>query len=90
MGQDGFQLLPATSAPTAPVGLRERPAVEVLRRVWMQQYYAPAPEVRWRTAEDLPPHALLICSPYDVDARYATKRETHWTGYKGHRTETWD
>lgn len=90
IGRDGFQLLTALQAPTAPVGLRERPALEVLRQVWIQQYYAPAPEVRWRTAEDLPPHALLICSPYDVDARYATKRETHWTGYKVHLTETCD
>ena len=49
-----------------------------------------APDVRWRTAEDLPPHALLICSPYDTEARYATKRETHWTGYKVHLTETCD
>jgi transposase len=90
IGRDGFQLLTAVQAPTAPVGLRERHAIEVLRRVWLQQYYAPAPEVRWRAAEDLPPHALLICSPYDVDARYATKRETHWTGYKVHLTETCD
>ena len=90
IGQDGFSLLTAVYAPTAPVGLRERPAVEVLRRVWVQQYYVPVPEVRWRAGDDLPPHALLICSPYDVDARYATKRETHWTGYKVHLTETCD
>jgi transposase len=62
----------------------------VLRRVWIQQYAASASEGRWRTAEDLPPHALLICSPYDVDARDATKRETHGTGYKVHLTETCD
>lgn len=80
IGHDGFALLTAVSAPTAPVGLRERPAVAVFRRVWMQQYDAPAPEVRWRTGEDLPPHALRICAPSDVDARYATKRETPWTG----------
>jgi transposase len=90
IGRDGFHLLTAVQAPTAPLGLRERPAIEVLRRVWIQQYDAPASEVRWRTAEDLPPHALLICSPYDVEARYATKRETHWTGYKVHVTETCD
>lgn len=90
IGQDGFQLLRAVQAPGAPDGLRERPALEVLRQVWLQQYYAPTPEVRWRTADDLPPHALLICSPYDVEARYATKRETHWTGYKVHLTETCD
>jgi transposase len=90
IGRDGFHLLTAVQAPTAPLGLWERPAVEVLRRVWIQQYDAPTSEVRWRTADDLPPHALLICSPYDVDARYATKRATHWTGYNVHLTETCD
>jgi transposase len=90
IGRDGFALLQALDAPTAPAGLRARPALLVLRQVWIQQYYVPTPEVRWRTAEDLPPHALLICSPYDTEARYATKRETHWTGYKVHLTETCD
>jgi transposase len=90
IGRDGFTLLQAIDAATAPAGLWARPALQVLRRVWIQQYYVPAPDVRWRTAEDLPPHALLICSPYDTEARYATKRETHWTGYKVHLTETCD
>ena len=90
IGRDGFTLLQAIDAATAPAGLWARPALQVLRRVWIQQYYVPAPAVRWRTAEDLPPHALLICSPYDTEARYATKRETHWTGYKVHLTETCD
>ena len=30
-----------------------------------------------------------IGSPYDSDARYAMKRETHWIGYKLHLTETY-
>ena len=59
IGQDGFSLLTAVSAPTAPAGLRERPAVDVLRRVWLQQYDAPASKVCWRTSEALPPlHCL--------------------------------
>jgi len=90
IGRDGFARLTALEAPTAPAGLWARPALQVLRRVWIQQYYVPTPEVRWRTAEDLPPPALLICSPYDTEARYATKRETHGTGDKGHLTETGD
>ncbi len=39
---------------------------------------------------DLPPHDRLITSPYDVEARFATKRETSWTGYKVHLSETCD
>ena len=29
-------------------------------------------------------------SPYDTDARFWSKRATHWTGYMVHLTETCD
>jgi transposase len=72
--------------------LREVPAVQILRRVWLQQFYAtPSAEpMRWRLAADLPPGPLLISSPYDPDARYSKKRETEWVGYKAHVTESCD
>ena len=90
-GQDGVQLLTAIYEPQTPTWLRFVPAVEVLRQVWVQQFYAPeAGLVRWRCAEDLPPSALLITSPYDSEARYSKKRSTEWTGYKVHLTETCD
>jgi hypothetical protein len=41
-------------------------------------------EVTWREDKDLPPSRDRICSPYDTDARYATKRGTGWEGYKVH------
>jgi transposase len=92
IGADGHLLLAAVANPTAPSWLREVPAVQILRRVWMQQFYAAEPDqpVRWRQAEDLPPAPLLIRSPYDPDARYCQKRQTEWTGYKVHLTETCD
>lgn len=46
--------------------------------------------MRGRTAEDLPPAPLLISSPYDREARYGQKRETAWTGYQVHVTDTCD
>jgi transposase len=65
-----------------------------LRRIWLQQYYrctVPGLEVlRWRTGDEHPPSALLIHSPYDLEARYCSKRDTHWVGYKLHLTETCD
>ena len=84
-GADGHHLLLAVYHGTAPRWLREVPAVQVLRRVWGQQFYAAVPEhpVRWRTAEDLPPAPLLVSSPYDPDARYGKKRDTEWTGSQG-------
>ena len=62
---DGFQLLEWVSAPGAPDWLRELPAVNVLRQVWLQQFYAtpPGQPVRWRAAGDLPPSTQLICTP---------------------------
>ena len=92
IGADGRLLLECVSARDTPPWLREVPAVQVLRRVWLQQFHASSPEepVRWRTAEDLPPAPLLISSPYDPDARYSKKRDTEWVGYKVHLTETCD
>ena len=92
IGADGRQLLQMIYAETEWVWLREVPAVQILRRVWIQQFYASAPcePVRWRVAEDLPPAPQLISSPYDADARWSKKRDTSWMGYKVHLTETCD
>jgi transposase len=91
IGADGLRLLQAVYDPAAPTWLREVPAVEILRQVWVQQYHATADgPVRWRDAANLPPVNRLVQSPYDPDARFTTKRETRWTGYKVHLTETCD
>ncbi len=92
IGTDGHMLLTAVYAPTAPAWLRDLPAVRTLRAVWVQQYYAPdvTGVVHWREEADWPPSAVLIQSPHDPDARYSTKRDTHWVGYKAHLTETCD
>ncbi|MBA3947993.1 MAG: IS1182 family transposase [Herpetosiphonaceae bacterium] len=92
MGADGHALLTALYADTTPLWFREVPAVQLLREVWMQQFYAPDAEQfrHWRTADDLPPAPSLISSPYDQDARYSRKRTTEWTGYKVHLTESCD
>ncbi len=37
-----------------------------------------------------PRQGLRIHKPYDAEARYATKRELHWLGYKVHLTESCD
>ncbi|HEV2126601.1 MAG TPA: IS1182 family transposase [Chloroflexota bacterium] len=87
IGGDGFHLLQAVYAPDAPACLASVPAVDILRQVWVQQYYGPQ-HVAWRTPEDSPPTAQVICSPYDLDARYGTKRDTTWIGYQVHVTET--
>ena len=95
-GRDGYRLLEAVRAPGAPAWLRELPAVEVLRQVWVQQYYRVAGEdgekVMRReaglTGQGLPPGRSRIVSPYDTGARYSEKRGRPWRGYKVHLTET--
>ncbi len=92
IGTDGLQLLRRIYDSAAPRWLRDVPSVQILRQVWVQQFYAALPDhpICWRTAEDLPPAPLLISSPYDPEARYSRKRETEWVGYKVHLTETCD
>jgi transposase len=68
VGADGFALLQAVYAADAPAWLREVPAIQTLRRIWVQQYYVPTTSVRWRVADDLPPSADMLNSPYDLDA----------------------
>jgi transposase len=88
IGQDGCQLLQAVYGTTAPPWLREVPAVDTLRQVWLQQYYIEDDRVRWRIAKELPPGARMIQSPYDTEARYSNQRSTQWTGYRVHLSET--
>ena len=99
VGEDGFRFLDLLETPAAPAGLRELPRMEALRRTWQRHYErtarAPAspgepPEydVRFKASQELPPAAEGIESPYDVEARYRHKRDTQWTGYMVHVSET--
>ena len=89
VGQDGHSLLAAAYDPGSPSWLGEVPAVETLRRVWVQQFTVEAGRVIWRTEEEgVPPARLFISSPHDVEARYGKKNKTTWVGYKVHLTET--
>jgi len=88
IGRDGSNLLTDLSAAEAPAWLREIPAVEILRRIWVQNYVWVEGHLHWRSNDNLPPGNQFINSPYDPEARYGKKRETRWTGYKVHLTET--
>ena len=93
--RDGYRLLELAGAPGAPPGARDLPAMRALRLILLQQFYRAdgpdgQPAVTWRDPREhgLPPGRDKIASPYDPDARYAEKRDTRWTGYKAHYTET--
>lgn len=87
-GLDGWRLLRQLYRHPAPLWLRELPAVQTLRLMWLQQFVVSDGHLRLRTAEELPPSALRIASPYDIEARYSDKRSVNWVGYKVHLTET--
>ncbi len=99
VGEDGFLLLDALDTPGVPEGLRALPRIDALRRTWQRHYErtarapaspgtSPAYRVRFKASRELPPAAEGIESPYDVEARYRHKRDTQWTGYMVHVSET--
>ena len=85
--QDGIQLLEAVFEKTAPAWICEMPAVDILRQVWVQNFYEDENGLHWRESGNIPPASRMICSPFDLEARYNTKRHHHWVGYKVHLTE---
>ncbi|MGP4003100.1 IS1182 family transposase [Streptomyces sp. 8N706] len=90
-GRDGQKVLTAAWASDAPPRLRALPQVEILRQVWVHHYYWDARgHLRRRDGHALPPASLRFDSPYDTDAHYCVKRDTAWSGYRVHLTETCD
>ncbi len=81
IGADGFYLLDILWSSEELIWLRQINAVEILRQVWLQQYYAIQAngKIRLRTASDSPPGAIRIRSPYDKDARLGIGL---WTKFK--------
>lgn len=90
IGRDGYHLWYAIQSEKTPGDVHELSAVEVLRQVWLQAFYVKGGIVRWRDNDNIPPAARMISSPYDLEARFSTKRSVTWVGYKVHLTETCD
>jgi transposase len=90
ISRDGWHLLVLICGQEAPPWLREAPAVEVLRRVWVQQFWVQDRQIRWRPNDAIPPASKLTSSPSDHQARMSITRRTVWTGDNVHLTETCD
>ena len=75
IGADGRRLLTAIYTPATPGWLRELPAVEIMRRIWIQQFYASetAEPTCLRALEDLLSIAAL-CVPVIAALMCTTKR----------------
>lgn len=90
IGADGFALMELLQQPQTPPLLLSLPEVKILRRVWIQNYAVTEGTLSWRDPKEMPSSATSINSPYDPEARYSIKRDTTWSGYKVHLTETCD
>lgn len=99
VGEDGFVLLDALEDDQVSEEIRDLPIIDTLCRIW-QRHYERSDEgtttkgeggkrqVRFKANRELPKAAEGIESPYDIDARYRNKRDTKWTGYMVHVSET--
>ena len=95
IGADGYklaELVRQADTPAEVQGGAAQVALEVLRQVWVQQYYTDADGVvSWRDEKlGQAPRERRLDTPYDLDVRYAKKGTTEWDGYKVHMTETCD
>jgi transposase len=90
VGADGMRLLAYLDAPYAPQSLSKLSEVEVLRQVWEQYYEISDGRIRVLDPKEMPEGVRRIESPYEMEARYSTKRSMGWVGYKVHLTESCD
>ncbi len=90
MGADGFALLDALDAPSAPCDAQKASRVALLRQVWDTHFDRSGEALRWKEGTEFPPVGERIQSPYDPEMHFSTKRSTEWSGYKVHLTETCD
>lgn len=89
VGRDGFYLLKLLADQQPALLKLER--VKTLEKVWQRHYSrCENGEVNWVANADLTKAASAIESPYDTEARFSTKRDLSWTGYKVHLSETCD
>ncbi len=88
VGRDGEALLGWLAEPDTETPLLPLARVQTLRQIWAEQFTTTAQGLRLRPVKEMPAVADLLASPYDVDARWSTKRGMDWVGYKVHLTET--
>lgn len=89
VGNDVQQLLTLTQQSVISKQLQAIPEVQLLRQIFAQHYEIQQGQVNWRDGPAVSNEDRVL-SPYDPDARSSRKRDTIWSGYKVHLTETCD
>ena len=59
IGEDGFTLLQVAYAPEVPAVLSESLKLEVMKRIWVQQYYWDGDDTHWRAKNNMANHQQL-------------------------------
>ena len=90
IGEDGHYLLECIDKEADLTWLSEIPAIQIMKKIWEQQYKVEDGKIRHRKLKEMPPVGEWLRSPFDPEARYGKKRSRHWVGYKVHLTETCD
>lgn len=97
VGEDGFFLLDLLDRPDTLRELKQLPQIQALRIAWRRHYErndSPPSDgssgVRYKTHREVTQSPEKIESPYAIEARFRTKRDTTWTGYMAHVSETCD
>ena len=86
-GQDGCWLLEQWDA-SAPETVRQLPEVQLLRKVWGQQFEWEPDSRKVRVRQPPIKGTDVIATPHDPEARWSKKRSTEWDGYRLQITET--
>lgn len=94
VGEDAYYLLACLEA-SQLADWESLPRIQALKITLKRhyEYTADAPaesRVRWKEKKELPRAEAGIESPYDMDARFRSRREVNWVGYAVHLSETCD
>lgn len=86
VGYNGLRLRAAVDAAEDLPYLKEVPMVQTLRQVWTEQFEqakaGSGDPPQYKAAHELPPASEQLVSRFDTQARFATKREIRWVGYR--------
>ncbi|MEM9504611.1 MAG: IS1182 family transposase [Cyanobacteria bacterium P01_E01_bin.43] len=94
VGEDAYYLLFCLEA-SRIVDWETLPKIQALKLMLERHYEYDADgelnaQVRWKPKKELPRAETGIESPYDIDARFRSRRGVNWVGYAVHLSETCD
>ncbi|MCF6766632.1 IS1182 family transposase [Thiotrichales bacterium 19S3-7] len=92
IGKDAHTLIKLIEQDDTPYTIKTSSKVGSLRTMLARHFHSnnETYEVIYKTNKEAHQSEAQIESPYDIEARYRTKRQDNWSGYTVHLTETCD